>query len=173
VDLKTAIGKNWKDSSTLMLYTLVGGLLPVYGGMILFKLFSRGVHFSDFSDNGEFALYSAAMIAPSLYLILKDYGSSNFLYRRAFALISFLGLLCATILFAGVTAVRTGGLGAIAVDQQFLRWFTILLFMVAIFLSFLTSALDSERIAKDIYAVREQDFKNLEEQFERLEEKDR
>ncbi len=86
MDLRTAVGKNWKDSTSLMLYTLVGGLLPVHGGMLLFKLFSRVVQFSDFSDNGEFALYSAALLAPSLYLILKDYNTSNFLYRRAFAL---------------------------------------------------------------------------------------
>ena len=68
--------------------------------------------------------------------------------------------------------MRTGGLGAIALDKPFLRWFTILLFLVAIVLSFLTSALDSERIAKDIYAVREREFKDLEKQFNELEERD-
>jgi len=165
------VAEHWRESSKWLMYTLVGGLVPVWGGMFLFKLFSRPVSFSDFSSNGEFALYSATMLAPSLYLILKDYNSSNFLYRHTFALASVLGLLVSMILFAGVTAVHAGGMGSVNLDQRFLRWVTMLLFLVAVGVSFLVTALDNERIGIDVSKVREEranQVKDLEKQFDKL-----
>src|SRR2546427_10690573 len=120
-----ALQKHWKETTNWLAFTLVGGLIPVWGGMVLFLLLSKPVFFSTFSSNGEFAIYSAAILAPSLYLIAKDRTTSNFLFRPFFSLICVVGLLLSAMLFAGVTAVHTGGLGSVSLNVGFLRTFTL------------------------------------------------
>ena len=150
----TAIRNNWKDTANWLAYTLIGGLIPVWGGMVAFVLLSKPVLFSSFSSNGEFAIYSAAMLAPSLYLIAKDRTTSNFLFRPFFSLMCIVGLLLSTILFAIVTAVNTGGLGTVSLNVGFLRVFTLLLFAGSVLLSFVVTSVDAERIGIDIDQVR-------------------
>ncbi len=169
--LFSALGKHWKETTNWLLYTLVGGLVPVWGGMVLFGLFSKPLAFSAFSSNGEFAIYSAAILAPSLYLILKDLSTSNFLYRHFFSLVCIFGLGVSMILFAGVTAVNTGGLGAVTLNQGFLRRVTIILFLISVIVAFLVTALDSARMGIDIKQVRqerESQEQNLEKEFDHL-----
>jgi len=166
-----ALAKHWKETTNWLGFTLIGGLVPVWGGWVLFRLISKPVGFSDFSSNGEFAIYSSAMLAPSLYLILKDLKTSNFLYRHFFALVSIFGLALALILFAGVTAVKSGGIVTAKIDQPFLTKVTLLLFVGSVFVSYLVTALDNERIGIDIdevRRVRDGQVKSLEKQFDDL-----
>ena len=75
------------------------------------------------------------------------------------------------ILFAGVTAVNTGGLGAVTLNQGFLRRVTIILFLISVIVAFLVTALDSARMGIDIKQVRqerESQEQNLEKEFDHL-----
>jgi len=171
IKILSAMSKHGKETGKWLAFSLGGALIPVWGGMMLFRLFSKPVKFSDFSGNGEFALYSAAMLAPALYLILKDFKNSPFMYRHAFAGISALGLSLSMLLFAGVTAVHTGGLGSITLDQVFLRKITLGLFVGSVVLSFLTEVLDKQRTLEDYreyYETNQGQFKDLQEKFDEL-----
>jgi hypothetical protein len=169
--LWSAIRRHYKETSKWLAFTLLGGLLPVLGGMLLFRLFSIKFDFATFSSNGEFALYSAALIAPACYLIVKDYKNSIFIYRSIFTLVSLLCLLASTILFAGVTAVNSIGKDQIPfkLDLDFLRIITLVLFAVSVIISFIATAVDTYRILpEDIRDERKEELEKLEDAFDKL-----
>jgi hypothetical protein len=170
-ELFLAVKSNWKEATKWLLFTYVGGLIPVWGGYIIFNLYAKDASLSKFSDHGEFALYSAAMLAPALYYILKDLKTSTFIYRHFFALVCIVCLLVSALLYVGVASVSVGQIPA-TIDLDFLRGITWVLFLIASLMSFLVTALDSSRTLRDIQTERARAFKNLEQQFDKLEEQD-
>jgi hypothetical protein len=165
-----AIRSQWKETTVWLLYTLVGGLLPVWGGAVLIKLFFRTPELGNFADNGEFALYSAALVAPLLYFITKDLKTSNFAYRPLMALATIVILLVSTLLMAAVNSLGAVGI-PVSVDKVFLRNWTIWLLFFSVVLSFVVTALDSARMSLDYNSVMQQNYENLQNQFEQLRKK--
>lgn len=84
--------------------TTIGGLLPLYAGMVLVKLLNQPVSLSDFFRNGEFALYAASFIAPALYQLFRDL-KNPFPHRMILGLLSVVLLMVSTVVFAGVFVV--------------------------------------------------------------------
>jgi hypothetical protein len=107
-DIRSALLGNWKETRYWLCWNLIGSLFPVWGGIIIFIIFSIRPHFTDFSKNGQFAIYSATMLASSLYIVLKDYRYSKYSGRYLYGTMCILGLVFSTILFASVTVVETG-----------------------------------------------------------------
>jgi hypothetical protein len=163
-ELAQAIIHNWKESSKWLLYTYIGGLFPVWGGFLLFSLYKKSPGLENFTDNGEFALYSAALLAPSLYYILKDYKESNFLYRHFFAAVAIVGLFISVLYYTAVVSVVVGQI-PIPIDLVNLRNVTWVLFIVTTILSYLVNALDHERNYNDITKERQRDFEKLKKDF--------
>ena len=164
-----ALQSQWKDTTKWLAYTLLGGLFPVWGGYLLLRLYQKAMSISDFTSNGEFAIYSAALLAPSLYLILKDYKKTNFPNQAIYGLLCSVMLIVATLIFAGVTSVNTGKV-AVEIDKDFLRNGTLILFLLTLILSFFVTALDNNRVfGGDIIEVHNQDSKRLEGNFDKLE----
>jgi hypothetical protein len=161
------VKENWKESLKLLSFTLVGGLLPAWGGFIVFKLFGKIPHLSNFTDHGEFAIYSAVLLAPSLYFILKDYKTSTFVYRHFFGFLCIVGLLVSALVYVGVTTASVGQI-PIEVDIEFLRMVTWMLFILTASLSFFVTALDNGRAYIDVQRQRSQQAKELEKKFDEL-----
>jgi|ERR1051325_470699 hypothetical protein len=173
--LWSAIRRHYKETLKWLAFTLFGGLIPLWGGMLLFRLFSIKFGFATFSSNGEFALYSAGLVAPAFYLIVKDYKDSIFIFRSVFTLISLGCLLVSMMLFAGVTAANNIGNAQVPIklDVGFLRTSTLLLFAVSVIISFIATAVDNYRILpEDIRDERKEELGKLEDAFDKLEEKD-
>lgn len=169
--LVTILRKQGRETSKWLAYTLVGGLLPLWGGYVLTKLFNKVPAWSDFTDHGEFAIYSAAILAPALYSILKDFKTSTFIGRGYFGLICAVLLLGATVIFAGVTTVGTVSTGGtpLELNKGFLRDSTTWLFASSVVLAFLVTAIDSASVYKDIREVHNQELRELGEEFDRTE----
>src|SRR5437588_3999549 len=70
--LKTSESQDWWESSSWLLYNLIGGLLPMWGGLLLLYIFGHHDRWQQLISRGEFALYSAALLAPAVYVVLKD-----------------------------------------------------------------------------------------------------
>ncbi|MDQ3816154.1 MAG: hypothetical protein M3362_00510 [Acidobacteriota bacterium] len=167
----SAVTKHWRETSKWLMYTLLGGLIPVWGGIVTFRLLSINYNFGTFTSNGEFALYSAAMLAPACYLIAKDYKDTVFVYRSVFIFICVFCLLFSAILFSLVTAVN--GIGKeklpIKFDADFLRTSTLYLFIVSIIIAYIATAVDSYRILpEDIRDMRQDAINKLGDDFDKL-----
>ena len=153
---------HWKDSAIWLAYVLLGGLLPIWGGALFLRAISKPLAISYFIDNGELAIYSASILSPTLYLILKDFKTSIFANRHIFALISLLFLLVSSFLFTSVIAASAG---TFQVDQLFLRRWTIIVYIVSACLAFIVTVIDQSRSTKDIRTYHAKEFQELRERF--------
>src|ERR1700693_4859990 len=101
--LRNTNRSHWSDASIWLFYNLSGSLAPVWFGLLILEIFSRRPSWSDFSQHGEFALYSAAMFAPTFYIISRDLKLPGFAGRQILVLLTLLGMLAATCFFVAVT----------------------------------------------------------------------
>jgi hypothetical protein len=161
--LKNASWPHWRDAAMWLGYSLVGSLTPIWFGWLLLTLLSRRPSWADFSSHGEFALYSAAMLAPTLYIILRDLRDPGFPGRLTLGLLVFTGAVIATGFFAAVTTAFTTPQPLLTVDQVFLRRGTLGLFTLSAGLAFVVTVLDNARTQPDvrgITATRQQELAN-------------
>jgi hypothetical protein len=168
IQLRNTNRSHWSDAGIWLFYNLSGSLAPVWFGVLILFLFSRSPSLSDFSQHGEFALYSAAMFAPTLYVISRDLKIPGFWARSFLVLLTLLGILAATCFFVAVTTAFLVPKPALEINQVFLRRGTFGLFLFSAALSFLVTALDNARLLPDVRGITNQQQEQLLRQFDQL-----
>ena len=157
---------HWIDSGVWLGFTLVGGLLPLWGGSLLLAIVSRGDRWLDLISNGELALYSAAFIASAVHLIAKE-GDEPFVQRPFFLLLAVCGLLFAGIVFAGMATIRYA-FPTLSLDRSVILWLSVPLFGASVVYAFVMNLLDNVRMSPDVQSAVAAEGKRLEEGFDRL-----
>lgn len=160
--IKSSQLSHWSDALMWLMYTLIGGLLPLWGGAVLIKLSGKWEGLSLFFHHGEFAIYSAALLAPTIYVITRAFRIAG---KRVFLLFSFCFLFISAILFAGV---KSGELFGMQLDIGFLRNATFELFAGSIVLSYLVNVFENVRLSVDIQQIRDQAYNDLSKKFDKL-----
>lgn len=169
-DTKIWLNKQpWCETSKWLFYTLVGSLLPVWGSCLLLKLFSQTIQWVDFFKHGEFALYSAAIITPAIYLILKEKFNIPFLSRHVCGLLALAFLISSTLIFAGVTVIAVNqNIQRPILNESFLVITSIVVFCLSVFLAFFITLADNIITQEDLREVRQRDSEKLEKEFDDL-----
>lgn len=161
---------DWIEAADWLGWNSIGGLFPVLGGFLLFLIFKKTPTISDFSNNGQFAIYSATMFASAFYIVFKEYKSSIFSGRKLFGAICLLGQICAVLLFSSVTAANLGQLG-VEVNRGLVRNLSFLIYFISLIMTFLLSALDKSRTYSDLQKERTKGVEKLDAEYEKLEKK--
>ena len=120
---------HWKDATIWLLYTLAGSLAPIWLGWLILTVLLRNPSLRDFSQHGEFALYSAAMFTPTLYTMLRETRTARFPWRSVLVLLAFTGTGVAAGFFSVVTTVYTLPPPLLKLDEDFVRTGTFRLFL--------------------------------------------
>lgn len=102
--IKAATKEQWVNTTEWFLFTLIGGLVPLWLGIILLKVTSSWRGWDFFVINGEFALYSASLLAPTIHILIKDTKKPWF---KLLILTSILLLIISTALYTTVTVKTT------------------------------------------------------------------
>lgn len=139
------------DNFWLLLYTLLGGLAPLYlsWGIKAFRTESLP-NVTEFAQGGEFALYAAAMAAPSLYLLSQDRKRKPFPARPVLVLTCVILMLLAVGGYMLVAQeVLTGTAKEIGIIKGY-AWATIGLFAVSTLFAYVIAILDATRVNQDI-----------------------
>jgi len=76
--LTTVSGKTWQRTVTWFGFNVLGGLMPLWGTLLLWRLHSQNFQFYDLLKHGEFALYAAAFLAPSLQVIASNIKNTKY-----------------------------------------------------------------------------------------------
>jgi len=76
--------------------------MPLWGTLILWELHSQPFQFYDLLKHGEFALYAAAFLAPSLQQIASNIKDTKYVLGAGTLLIVVTGLLVAVLIYSGV-----------------------------------------------------------------------
>lgn len=168
--LKETNRSHWREAGLSLAYSIFGSLAPVWGGFLLLRLFSRRPGWVDFSQHGEFALYSAAMLAPALYVVSRDLKVPGFAGRSVLILLCFLGIFVATCFFVAVTTAFMAPTPILKIDQPFLSQWTLVLFCLSCCISIVVAGLDQARVFPDIRETEARERKRLNDDFDRLED---
>ena len=159
----------WRETGSWLFYTLTGILLPVWCSCLLLKLFSQKIQWIDFFRHGEFALYSAAIITPAIYLILKEKFNIPFLRRHLCGFLAFAFLIFSTLIFAGVTVIAVNqNVQRPVLNESFLVRSSIVVFCLSVFLVFFVTLGDNLITREDLREVEQQSSKKLEKDFDAL-----
>ena len=65
--------ENWSDGFQWLGWHLICGLMPIWITLILLRSFRQGIEVQVFTNNGEFALYSASFLGTCFYVVMKDF----------------------------------------------------------------------------------------------------
>ena len=159
---------HWIDAGTWTFWNGFWGLFPLWMGFFIFQLFQKQPRLIDFSDNGEFLIYSATMLAAAIYIVLKEYKASKFPFRRLIATGCVVILLFIAVLFTGITAANTDRLRFFNVSREFIRTTSYWIYFISIALAFFLTGLDNRRTRVDILEERDSQLKTLEQDFDKV-----
>jgi hypothetical protein len=175
------------NSGEALIYVLIGlggSMMPVWGGLMLYKIFSLNPDFWAFVDKGQFYLISAALFTPSCYQLYKNKNSTNQFHSFVF-LISIFLLVGSAILFAGATVfdlpVQVFGkseepgvntLIPLAINLPFLRASSVILLLLSIVTAFISQSIDNKVNSggpemTDVSDARSEDVKDLNSSFDK------
>jgi hypothetical protein len=168
--------EHWIEGFAWLVWSLVGGLFPVWLTIVGLILTKQKVQVAIFTDNGEFAIYSASYIAGTLYILFRDIQqteSGSFPSRSALGLIFCLLLLGSAAMFMVVCLLSVIGAGTsweilTLLDRDALRVMSLIIFPLAMFLSFLVVVADNIRMMPDVTMIVEAQFDQLENDFDEL-----
>lgn len=191
--LKSARKEHWIDAFYWLAISSIGGLLPLWGLFVVLYATNQPVTLNAFSQNGEFALYSASFASAALYVIFKekpewlkkllkenskstskDDTQKDFPAKMLY-LLSYLFILAATtLLFGLVTLVNTPG-SNLSLNVNFLSNSTLAVFLISLFLSYITTVVDNYLITYDpeieLRVSRRQDLEDVNSDFDSLKDR--
>lgn len=180
-------GREWRDTFLWLFYTIFGGFLPIWGGWIGLRVYSQQVTPETFTKNGELAIYSASMLAASLYLItrksttglIKDLyylifrgkGAKSFLFpgQSCLSLIIYGLSGLASLLFAfNLTRYIPNSLSSQVFDTSFLLNASIVIFVISFLLSLLVVLIDNFWSPRGHETQYQDEYKEIDEDFSEL-----
>jgi len=140
---------NWRDARYWLSYTLIGGLAPIWCGYIILKLLSHRLTISQFTEHGEFALYTAALVAPAFHTLGRDLKVPGFKGRQLLLLLSVCCMLLAVCIYVAVSSAYISNALSNEINQDFLAYGTVVLFVLSTVLAFCVTVLDYARLSSD------------------------
>jgi len=168
--LKSTTPEQRYESLSWFVYNLFGSTLPIWlGGYILLPIISKHFRWTEFSQHGELALYSAAFLAPTLRLIGKDVEGSVFVRRQTFLFFGWIFLTAAVALYSGVLTAAAFPPNIVQINGWLLLAFSLSLFIVSILFSSLVRLVDFQRIyPKEIFSAQIATEQRLEKDFDAI-----
>lgn len=164
--------EHWQEALKWLVFTIVGSLFPVWAGALLLMLTSQPFGWRDFFRHGEFALYSAAILAPAIQLLSREFRTIFFEHRWLHLLVAVVGLLVSALLFSAVIATSPPSGSPLRLNQGMLIWGSMGLFLSSATFVFFVTFLDYQRLARDIRAVQDKSLRELKRSFKHTEPRD-
>jgi hypothetical protein len=159
---------NWRDARYWLFYTLIGGLAPIWCGYVILKLLSHQVTMGQFTQHGEFSLYTAAIVAPAFHTLGRDLKIPGFRGRQFLLLLSVCCMLLAVCVYVAVSSAYVSNSLSNELDQTLLSYGTIVLFVLSTVLAFCVTVLDYARLSSDPRAVLDGQREDLKKDFTHL-----
>jgi len=153
----------WYNALIWLFYTSLGLVLPVCGGLLIVGAASD-IRLGEFTDGGQFAIYTSAMLAGTLYLVAKP-GTPRLGFTEWFAWFVFGALFLAAVLFALATLSSSGE----DIDRHFFRWPSIVLAIVSVGVAFIAVGFDERRMEFDVRAQSKLEEAELRQEFRETE----
>lgn len=166
--LRLTTWDNWQEAVWLMLFSAIGGLAPVWIGWILLRGYGSSASIVSFAKAGEFALYSAALMAPTIYTIVSERSPMRFVGQPAYMLLAVTGLVLSIAAYAMIAPVAIGVLPFAGLQIDLIATGTLALYCFCLALSFLVTGLDNARTSDAVTEIVRAQREALDREFDRL-----
>ena len=166
--LKDITNSEWWEGIVWLLWTSVGGLFPVWAGFAALQLMGKNPTLSDFSSNGQFALYAASFITASSYIVFKEYKIESIFFRRMFGAACLACVIVICILFIITTAGQANMIFIEKGKLSSLRKWSFILYAISAFIAFCLTVLDKKRTGKDLRHIEQSNIKKLAEEIKAI-----
>lgn len=168
--------KDWRDGGAWLAWHVICGLMPIWITLLLLVIFKQDVEMQAFTNNGEFALYSASFLGSCFYIVLRDFRKNQFPSRNIFALIIVPLLLFSSLVYSFVALlnliVDTGLIFPLnQFNREFLRYSSLVILPFVFIISLLIIVTDNVIGEMDIKELAKENLKRLDYEFEETEEK--
>ena len=164
--LSTVIKAKWRNFWEAILWTVYhagGSLLPVWFGLMLLAFTYQPFGFAEFIGKGEFAIYSAAVITPVIFTLVKE---GQGLESAAYTFISLAFLIVASFIFL-ITGFPDVNLGGIELRNENIRYVSVCIYVLSLFAALMLRVHDNALADVDINEERQQSQQKLDSDFDR------
>ena len=154
-----------KDTALGIAVTLLGSLLPIMIGILVLLATETDFTLEWLAGNGQFAVFSAALVLTATYFIAKPTGRNRLPGTARLLIPSYVVLALAVALYVIATLAVSGE----EIETGFIAWPTIVLFGCAMIITSIAVYLDTERTTatpQDVMDNRSQDIDALGKEIE-------
>lgn len=155
----------WYHASIWLAYTLLGILVPVVVGLVVVCATKNRFRLGDLTDGGQFAVYTAAMLAGTFYLVTKP-SALRLPYTEWFGWATYIGLASATVLFTLALLSSAGQ----DINRDFFQWPSIVVSILALGVAFLAVKWDYERMQVEPRAELREEQEDLRKKFRQFDQ---
>jgi hypothetical protein len=168
-----AASDHWIDGLQWFAWSVLCGLFPMWATAALLLITREPLRLSNFTDHGEFLLYTASYVGGALYLVLKDFRKKAFPSRSPLTFILCTILILSTLYFGAITLIdvlsRTGvPQAAQFLNVEMLRFVSIALLPVSCILGYVINVADNVRYTPNIQGIQDKQFQKLSTDFDKL-----
>jgi hypothetical protein len=149
-------------------FTLVGGLAPLWIGVLLVLGYGGAAEVVRFATGGEFALYSAAVMAPAIYVIVSERTRTRFIGQAAYMLVALVAILLSVAGYALVAPVAIGIVPYAGLNVELIAKSTMYLYTFCVLFSLLVTGLDNARTHPPVADIARDQQQSLERDFDEL-----
>lgn len=146
--------RSWGMTIYWLGFNVLGALMPLWGMYVSFRLHGRMPHLGDFVDRGEFALYTAAFLAPAVQLVVANIKQG--VLGLGAVLFALAGWGFSIIIYSGV--VLQGG-----IDEIFLRRSSLWLFAASLLFAAVVTLVTSQQQNPDVEGFDSKEKADLDE----------
>jgi hypothetical protein len=166
--LRETTREQWFESFAWLLYSLAGSTVPIWlGGYVLLPIFGTRFSWVEYGKHGEFALYSAALLAPTLRLIAKDIDNFVFVRRQGFLFFGWIFLTGSVAIYSSVIAADRIAQGTANLNTALMVVMSLVLYAASLIFSFVVIIIDSQRLPTNLRDIVKAQATKLEADFDK------
>lgn len=136
--------------------------MPIWGTYFLLKLHHQQFYLNDFVRHGEFALYTAAFLAPALQLVVRNIKDAKYVLGTGAVLFAVAGLVVAVNIYSGVVV---GASYPQQLDELFLFRVSIILFVSSLGFAVLVALIQDQISSPDVEESEAEGRRSLNKRF--------
>jgi uncharacterized membrane protein YhaH (DUF805 family) len=156
--IRSASWRSWWQTLLWVGYNLLGSLMPIWGTYFLLQLHHQNFVLNDFIKHGEFALYTAAFLAPALQLVVRNIRDAKYVLGTGAVLFAVAGLVVSGIIYSGVVV---GVPSPQQIDESFLFKVSIILFASSLAFAVLVTLIENQQLNPNVTKSEADDQKAL------------
>jgi hypothetical protein len=170
VTIRRASPGAWWETLLWVGYNFLGSLMPIWATFLLLRLHHQHFRLNDFVKHGEFALYTAAFLAPALQLVVRNIKNSKYVLGTGAVLFAVAGLVFSGIIYSGVAPAapsleQTGLPPPLGIDERFLFYVSMILFTLSLAFAVLVTLIENQPLSTNIQKSEEEGEKQLADKF--------